>query len=54
MTSKTTNKFSPEVRERTRQDRKRSRIDPRIARTVLAALRREVDAGLTAATDYRR
>ena len=26
----------------------------RIARTVLAALRREVDAGLTAATDYRR
>lgn len=46
--------LSPEVRERTRQDRKRSRIDPRIARTVLAALRREVDAGLSAATDYRR
>lgn len=46
--------LSAEVRERTRQDRKRSRIDPRVARTVLAALRREVDAGLNAGTDYRR
>jgi ribulose-5-phosphate 4-epimerase/fuculose-1-phosphate aldolase len=46
--------LSAPVRERTRQDRKRSRIDPRVARTVLAALRREVDAGLTVTTDYRR
>jgi ribulose-5-phosphate 4-epimerase/fuculose-1-phosphate aldolase len=41
------------VRERTRQDRHRSRIDPQLARTVLAALRRELDATLTPATDYR-
>jgi ribulose-5-phosphate 4-epimerase/fuculose-1-phosphate aldolase len=46
--------LSPTVRDRTRQDRKRSRIDPRVARTVLAALRREVDAGLSPDTDYRR
>ncbi len=46
--------LTPEVRARTRQDRKRSRLDPRIARTVLASLRREVDAELSPATDYRR
>ena len=44
----------PAVRERTREDRQRSVVDPQLARTVLAALRREVDAGLTPATDYRR
>lgn len=42
------------VRERTRQDRKTSRIDPKVAQTVLAALVREVEAGLTPETDYRR
>jgi hypothetical protein len=42
------------VRERTREDRHRSVVDPQLARTVLAALRREVDASLTPATDYRR
>lgn len=45
--------LSAEVRERTRQDRKRSRLDPRIARTVLAALRREVDAHLSSGNDYK-
>lgn len=42
------------VRERTRQDRHTSRVDPKVAQTVLAALVREVEAGLTPDTDYRR
>ncbi len=46
--------LSPAVRERTREDRHRSVVDPQLARTVLAALRREIDAGLTQTTDYRR
>jgi ribulose-5-phosphate 4-epimerase/fuculose-1-phosphate aldolase len=42
-----------EVLQRTRADRKRSRIDPQLPRTVLDALVRRVEAGLTPATDYR-
>lgn len=42
------------IRERTREDRKQSRVDPQLARTVLDALLREVQAGLTPATDYRQ
>lgn len=41
------------VLARTRDDRRRSRIDPRLPRTVLASLVRRVDAALTPATDYR-
>ena len=42
------------VRTRTREDRHRSLVDPQLARTVLDALLREVQATLTPATDYRQ
>ena len=45
--------LSDDVRRRTREDRERSRIDPNLARTVLGALVRRVDATLTPTTDYR-
>lgn len=45
--------LSDAVLARTREDRRRSRIDPALPATVLAALVRRVDAGLTPATDYR-
>ncbi len=48
------NVLSDAVRQRTRQDRKESRVDPQLARTVLDALLREVQGRLSAADDYRR
>lgn len=46
--------LTPAVRQRTREDRKRSRVDPNLARTVLASMIREVETTLTPETDYRR
>ena len=45
--------LSETVRTRTREDRKQSRVDPELARTVLDALLRETQLGLTPGTDYR-
>ena len=45
--------LSEAVRQRTRADRHASRIDPRVAQTVFAALVREVEADLRPETDYR-
>jgi ribulose-5-phosphate 4-epimerase/fuculose-1-phosphate aldolase len=46
--------LSEAVRQRTRNDFQRSKIDPRLARTVLDAMVRRVESTLTPDTDYRR
>ena len=46
--------LSTAVKVRTREDREQSRIDPKLARTVLDALLRKCQKELTPETDYRR
>lgn len=48
------NLLTTAVKQRTREDRRRSRVDPKLARTVLDSLIREVEQSLTSETDYRR